>query len=340
MYRFALAGCGRISKNHIEALQEFPEASLVACCDVEEDRARAVAEAAGCPAFTRYEEMLESVPCDIVSICTPSGLHPEHVAQAAERGMHTLCEKPLGTSLAEVDRAIAACDRNKTKLFVVKQNRFNRTVDLLRRALEKGRFGRIYMVLSNVLWTRPQDYYDMAKWRGTWEFDGGCLSNQAAHYVDLVQWMGGAVESVQAYSATQGRRIEAEDSIVVNLRFRSGALGSISVTTLAYPKNLEGSLTVLGERGTVKIGGFALNSFERWEFDSPDPMDDEVHQADTAPPNVYGFGHRAYYRHVLDVLQGKEPLRVDGRDGRKTVEIIQAAYASVRNGGSPSPLPL
>ncbi|MCX7827734.1 MAG: Gfo/Idh/MocA family oxidoreductase [Thermanaerothrix sp.] len=332
MYRFGLVGCGRISGKHVEALRVLEEegrAKLVACCDVDRSRAENAAEVAGCGAFGSIDEMLEAVGCDVLSICTPSGLHPAHVEAAARHGCHALSEKPAGTSLDAVDRAIRACDEAGVMYFVVKQNRFNKPVELLRRALEGGRFGRIYMISSNVFWTRPQSYYDQAKWRGTWEFDGGALSNQASHYVDLMQWIGGSVESVQAFSATLGRRIEAEDTIVVNLRYRSGALGSLNVTTLTYPKNLEGSLTVIGERGTVKIGGVALNRIEHWEFECPDPMDEEVHCADTDPPSVYGYGHLPFYRHVLDVLDGKAEPMVTGREGRKTVEIIQRVYSFV-----------
>jgi UDP-N-acetyl-2-amino-2-deoxyglucuronate dehydrogenase len=338
MLRVALVGCGRISKNHIEtlkALEAEGRAKLVACCDSIPDRAKAAAELAGgkCKPFKNYPEMLSSAECELVSICTPSGLHPEHVIQAAEAGRHALSEKPSGTKLSDVDRAIGACDRAGVKYFVVKQNRFNKTIRLLKKALDLGRFGHINMLLSNVLWTRPQDYYDQAKWRGTWEFDGGALCNQAAHYVDLMQWFGGAVESVQAFSATLGRHIEAEDTIVVNLRYRSGALGSINVTTLTFPKNLEGSLTILGESGTARIGGVALNKIIEWNFDTPHPMDEEIKEADTNPKSVYGFGHLDFYRHCLDVLENGEDELVSGREGRKTVEIIEAAYQSALSGG-------
>lgn len=339
MYRFALAGCGRISKNHIETLAELEKegrGKLVACCDPIAERACAVAETTGCQPFPSIESMLDAIPCDILSICTPSGLHPAHVETAARSGRHVLSEKPAGTSLASVDRAIDACDRQGVRYFVVKQNRFNKTIVLLRRALEAGRFGRLYLLASNVFWTRPQNYYDQAKWRGTWEFDGGALSNQASHYVDLMQWMGGAVESVQAFTATLARNIEAEDTIVVNLKYRSGALGSINVTNLTYPKNLEGSITLLGERGTVRIGGVALNKIEQWQFDAPHPMDDEVEEANTNPTSVYGFGHLPFYRHVVDVLDGKAEPLLTGREGRKTVEIIEAAYESARCGKSVS----
>lgn len=335
MRAFALAGCGRISKNHIETLQELQKqglAKLTACCDPVPERACAVAEQTGCQAFPSMEAMLAEAPCDVVTICTPSGLHPINVEIAAGHGRHALSEKPAGTSLASVDRAIEACDQRRVHYFVVKQNRFNKTIALLRRALEEERFGRLYMLASNIFWTRPQHYYDQARWRGTREFDGGCLSNQASHYVDMIQWMGGAVESVQAFGATLARRIEAEDTIAVNLKFKNGALGSINATVLTYPKNLEGSLTIMGERGTVRIGGVALNKIEQWQFDAPHPMDEEVEQANTNPDSVYGFGHLPYYRHVLDVLDGKAEPLLTGREGRKSVEIIQAAYQSAQTG--------
>jgi len=340
MYKFALVGCGRISKNHIESLKQLEKenkAKLIACCDVIPERADAAAEAAGCKAYYSYEKMLAESDCDIVSICTPSGLHPRHTIMAAQAGKHVLSEKPSGTKLSEVDKAIDACDEAGVKYFVVKQNRFNKTVQLLKKALDEGRFGRIYMLLSNVLWTRPQEYYDLAPWRGAWEFDGGCLCNQAAHYVDLMQWIGGAVESVQAFSATLARRIEAEDTIVVNLRYRNGALGSINVTTLTYPKNLEGSITVIGERGTVRIGGIALNKIEVWEFDKKHPMDEDVNNANTNPDSVYGFGHLDFYRHAVEALDGSSNGTVEGREGRKTVEIIEAAYQSALSGGQVKP---
>lgn len=335
MYKFVLAGCGRISKNHIDTLAELEKegrGKLVACCDPVAERACAVAEKTDSEAFPSIESMLDAVPCDVVSICTPSGLHPAHVELAARYGRHALSEKPAGTSLASVDRAIGTCDEKGVHYFVVKQNRFNKTIVLLRRALEAGRFGRLFFLSSNVFWTRPQDYYDQAKWRGTWEFDGGCLSNQAAHYVDMMQWMGGAVESVQAVSGVLARRIEAEDTIAVNLKYRSGALGSINVTVLTYPKNLEGSITLLGERGTVRIGGVALNKIEQWQFDAPHPMDDEVDDANTNPASVYGFGHLPFYRHMTDVLDGKAEPLLTGREGRKTVEIIAAVYESAQSG--------
>ena len=342
MIRIGLLGCGRISKNHIESIKTLETeglATLVAACDILPDRAESAAASFGpsCVPYTDYSEMLKRNDIDLVSICTPSGLHPEHVIQAAHAGKHALSEKPAGTKTADVDKAIQACDEAGVKYFVVKQNRFNRTIQLLKQALDAGRFGRIYMITSNVFWTRPQDYYDMAPWRGTWALDGGCLSNQASHYVNLVQWFGGAVESVQAFSGTLARRIEAEDTILVNLRFRSGALGSINVTVLTYPKNLEGSITVLGEKGTVRIGGVALNKLEQWQFEDTHPMDEDAQNISYETGSVYGFGHLDFYLHCLDVLDNGAEEMVSGREGRKTVEIIEAAYQSALSGGQVKP---
>jgi UDP-N-acetyl-2-amino-2-deoxyglucuronate dehydrogenase len=329
MYKIALVGCGRISKNHIEAIEKLKSESLaeiVACCDVVKDRAEGAAQKTNSVAYTDYKKMLKEIQCDLVSLCTPSGLHPYQAIEAAEAGINILSEKPQGCSLQACDAAIEAADRAGVHYLVVKQNRFNPSIQLLRRAFEEGRFGRVYMILANVLWTRPQSYYDAAKWRGTYEFDGGCLSNQASHYVDLVQWFGGSVENVLAESSTQKMRIEAEDTISVVIKFRNGSIGNINATVLTYPKNLEGSLTILGEKGTARVGGFALNKIEHWEFESKHEMDEQLQIVDTQPNSVYGFGHLPYYRHALNVLSGREEALCSAREARKSVEIIQAAY--------------
>jgi UDP-N-acetyl-2-amino-2-deoxyglucuronate dehydrogenase len=295
-------------------------------------RARAVGEAQGVPAFASLDEMLAAVPSDLVSICTPSGLHPPHGVAAARAGRHVLTEKPMAISLASADELVQACDAASVHLFVVKQNRLNPPIQLLKRAVDKGRFGRIYMANVTVRWTRPQEYYDAEPWRGTWEFDGGAIMNQASHYVDLMQWLVGPVESVMAKTATQARRIEAEDSGVAVMKFRSGALGVLEVNVLTYPKNLEGSITLLGEKGSVKIGGTAVNKVEHWSFADYDDDDKLVEAAATAPPSVYGFGHQPYYQNVLAVLRGTAKADTDGRAGRKSLELILGIYESAKSG--------
>ena len=337
--RIALVGCGRISKNHLEAIAKVKELELVAVADTAIERAREVGAAYGVPSFATLEEMLAAVPSHLVTICTPSGLHPQHGITAARAGRHVLTEKPMAISLAAADDLVQACDAAGVHLFVVKQNRLNPPIQLLKRAVDKGRFGRIYMANVTVRWTRPQEYYDAESWRGTWEFDGGAFMNQASHYVDLMQWLIGPAESVMAKTATQARRIEAEDSGAAVVKFRSGALGVIEVSVLTYPRNLEGSITILGEKGSVKIGGTAVNRVDHWLFETYDDDDKLVEAANTNPPNVYGFGHEGYYRNLLPVLRGEAKPDTDGRAGRKSLELILGIYESAKTGRE-VPIPL
>ncbi len=337
--RVALVGCGRISGSHVAAIDKIDALELVAVADVEADRARALGDERGIPTFRTVEDLLAGVACDVVAVCTPSGLHPAHGIAAARAGKHVVTEKPMAISLADADALVQACDAAGVHLFVVKQNRLNPPVQLLRRAIEKGRFGRIYVANTTVRWTRPQEYYDAAPWRGTWEFDGGAIMNQASHYVDLMQWLVGPVESVVAKTATLARRIETEDTGIAVLRFRSGALGVIEVTVLTYPRNYEGSITILGEKGAVKIGGTAVNRVEHWQFAEYDDDDKLIEAANTSPPSVYGFGHEGYYRNVLKVLRGEASPDTDGRAGRKSLELILGIYESAKSGAE-VPLPL
>ncbi len=338
-FRVALVGCGRISHNHVQAIARIDGLDLVAACDADVERAKAIAEPLGIPSFTSYEKMLSEIPCEVVAIATPSGLHPSQGVIAARAGKHVVTEKPMAISLRGADELVRACDDAHVQLFVVKQNRLNAPVQMLRRAVERGRFGRLYLANCTVRWARPQEYYDQAPWRGTWEFDGGAFMNQASHYVDLIQWVVGPVESVMARTATLARRIETEDTGVAILRFRSGALGVIEVTMLAYPKNMEGSITLLGETGSVKIGGTAVNKVEHWEFADSDPDDELARTLDSNPPNVYGYGHEGYYRNVLAVLRGEAKADTDGRAGRKSLELILGIYESAKT-GCEVPLPL
>jgi UDP-N-acetyl-2-amino-2-deoxyglucuronate dehydrogenase len=337
--RIALVGCGRISQTHFDAIRDVDDLELVAVCDVLEQRAREAGAQNDVPWFTSYSKMLADVASDAVAICTPSGLHPQHGILAARAGKHVICEKPMAITLGAADDLVHACDEHSVHLFVVKQNRLNPSVQLVKRALDKGRFGRLYLANTTVRWTRPQEYYDQAPWRGTWEFDGGAFMNQASHYVDLIQWLVGPVESVIAKTATLARRIETEDTGIAVLRFRSGALGVIEVTMQTYPKFLEGSLTLLGEKGTVRIGGTAVNRIEHWAFADSDEDDALVSETATNPSSVYGFGHAGYYRNVLAVLRGEAAPETDGRAGRKSLELILGIYESAKTGRD-VPLPL
>jgi UDP-N-acetyl-2-amino-2-deoxyglucuronate dehydrogenase len=341
-FRVGLVGCGRISKNHFDALRKVDGLNLTAVADIDAERARHAGEENGVPAYASLEEMLSAggdAGVDVVTICTPSGLHATQGIAVARAGKHVVTEKPMSISLVQADALIRATDEAGVHLFVVKQNRLNPPIQLLKRAVDKGRFGRIYMANVTVRWQRPQEYYDAEPWRGTWEFDGGAITNQASHYVDLIQWLIGPVESVMAKTATQARRIEAEDSGIGILKFRSGALGVVEVNVLTYPRNLEGSITILGEKGSVKIGGTAVNRVEHWQFADYDDDDKLVDAANTNPPNVYGFGHEGYYRNVLSVLRGVAKPDTDGRAGRKSLELILGMYESAKTGRE-VPIPL
>lgn len=338
-FHIAVVGCGRISKSHFDAIRKIDGLRLSVVADTDENRARAAGEEQDVPWFTNYGEMLASAKCDVVAICTPSGLHSAQGIASARAGKHVITEKPMSITLEQADALVEACDTAGVRLFVVKQNRLNPSVQLLKRAVDKGRFGRIYLANATVRWNRPQDYYDAALWRGTWEFDGGAFMNQASHYVDLIQWLVGPVESVIAKTATQARRIEAEDSGVAVLKFRNGAIGVIEVNVLTYPRNWEGSITIIGERGTAKIGGTAVNKVEHWVFADYDDDDKLVEAAATNPPSVYGFGHEGYYRNVLAVLRGEAQPETDGRAGRKSLELLLGIYESAKTGRD-VPLPL
>ncbi|WP_411849809.1 Gfo/Idh/MocA family protein [Stenotrophomonas sp. LGBM10] len=331
--RFALVGCGRIAQSHINAMRQHADRiELTDVCDVDPVALQKAVEDTGAIGHRKLSDMLASTTADIIVLTTPSGLHPEQAVEIAAAGKHVMTEKPMATRLQDGVRMVKACDEAGVRLFVVKQNRRNATLQLLKRAMEKRRFGRLYMININVFWTRPQSYYDSAAWRGTWEFDGGAFMNQASHYVDLLEWLGGPLESVQAYTATLARNIEVEDSGVIGLRWRSGALGSVNVTMLTYPQNLEGSITIIGEKGTVRIGGVAVNEIQQWQFAESDPDDEAVATASYETTSVYGFGHPLYYDNVIQVLRGEAEPETDGREGLKSLEVLIAAYMSARDG--------
>lgn len=337
---FGLVGCGRISTRHIAALQAHREnATITDVCDIDPQALRDAVESTGATGHASLSALLANGSCDTVVLCTPSGFHPAQAIECAEAGKNVVTEKPMATRWQDGLAMVKACDKAGVKLFVVKQNRKNATLQLVKRAIEEGRFGRIYMVNVNVFWTRPQEYYDSAPWRGTWEIDGGAFMNQASHYVDLLDWLIGPVASVHAMTATLQRNIQVEDTGVLSIRWRSGALGSMNVTMLTYPKNLEGSITVLGERGTVRVSGVAVNEIDHWEFADQRDYDAHVGDSNYATDSVYGFGHGAYYDNVIKTLHGEADAETDGREGLKSLELLIAAYMSARDGRTVS-LPL
>lgn len=335
MLKFALVGCGRIAKRHSEllGLDQIEGAMLVAVCDIVESRARVIGDQFSIPVFTDMHTMMSSIGIDVVVVLTESGNHARDVIELSQYHKHIVVEKPMALTLDDADAMIKACDLAGIKLFVVKQNRFNVPVVKLREALEANRFGRLVLGTVRVRWCRTQEYYDQAPWRGTWSMDGGVLTNQASHHVDLLEWMMGDVDSVFAKSITALAKIEAEDTAVVTLKFKNGALGVIEATTAVRPKDLEGSISILGEGGSVEIGGFAVNKMKTWNFVNTLPGDDEVMERYSVnPPNVYGFGHQAYYEHVVDCISNKRQHLVDGLQGRRSLELINAIYESIETG--------
>lgn len=332
--RFALVGCGRISKNHFDSIREHADqAELVDICDIDPAALARAVQATGAVGHSSLATLLQKTTADCVILTTPSGLHPQQAIEVARSGRHVLSEKPMATKWEDGVRMVRACEEAGVHLFVVKQNRKNATLQLLKQAVTQKRFGQIYMVSLNVFWQRPQvGYYDQAKWRGTWELDGGAFMNQASHYVDLLEWLIGPIDSLHAYTATLARDIEAEDTGVIGIKWRNGALGSLNCTMLTYPKNLEGSITILGEKGTVRVGGVAVNEIQEWQFADSDPNDEKIKAASYETTSVYGFGHPLYYRNVIQTLRGEAEPDVDGREGLKSLEVLIAAYRSARDG--------
>lgn len=335
MLRFAIIGCGRISKRHAELLSsgEITGASLVAVCDIVAEKAQSAGQTYKVPSFTNMDEMMKQISPDVVVVLTPSGMHAEHVLHLAQFKKHIVVEKPMALRLEDADAMIKKCKEAGIQLFVVKQNRFNVPVQKLRTELEKDRFGKMVLGTIRVRWCREQKYYDQDAWRGTWALDGGAFTNQASHHVDLLQWMMGEVESVFAKTGTYLINTETEDTGVAILKFKNGAIGVMEVTTAIRPKDLEGSISVLGSGGSVEIGGFAVNEIKHWNFSTPTPEDqDVIEKFSVNPPSVYGYGHKAYLQHVVDCLVNGEKPSVTGEDGRKSLELIHAVYESAETG--------
>ncbi|MCK1743570.1 Gfo/Idh/MocA family oxidoreductase [Bradyrhizobium sp. 139] len=335
MIRFGLLGCGRIAKRHSELLggNNIERASLVAVCDNVKSRADALGAKFNVQAYDDLDAFLARKDIDAVAVLTPSGMHPQHAIACARAGKHVVVEKPMALRLQDADDMIRACDEAGVKLFVVKQNRFNVPVVKAREALDAGRFGRLILGTVRVRWCRDQAYYDQDAWRGTWAYDGGVLTNQASHHIDMLEWFFGDVVSVHARATTAMVKVETEDTAVATLKFRNGALGIIEATTAVRPKDLEGSLSILGEKGTVEIAGFAVNQIRHWNFIEELPSDKVVvENFSVNPPNVYGFGHQAYYQHVVDCLLHQRAALVDGLQGRKSLELISALYESIETG--------
>lgn len=330
--RVALVGCGRISRNHLSAIAEHRhQLDLIAICDNDPSVLSHVAVGHDVKRFLSFEHLLESESIDLAVLCTPSGLHAEQAMLAASKDVSVMTEKPMATKYEHGLSMIRSFDQSAGQLFVVKQNRFNPTVKLVKQVIDDGRLGRIKLFQSNVYWHRPQTYYDQGSgWRGTWEMDGGALMNQCSHYVDLLQWLCGPMMDVNCMHSTT-RQIEVEDTAVVNLRARSGGLGTIAVTMLTYPRNLEGSITILGETGSIKLSGSALNKIEIWELSESGANDINVDEYNYQIDSVYGNGHSLYYEEVISAMRGTSTCSVSGREGIKSLELLTAMYLSARD---------
>jgi predicted dehydrogenase len=335
MLRFALFGCGRIAQKHAALLgnQKIPGAALVGVCDITEEKAKVLSGTYSVPYFTNPDEMIRTTNPDVIVILTDSGKHAEHTIQLAKYGKHLVVEKPMAVNPEDAVRMIEACRQHHCKLFVVKQNRYNKPVVLIRKDLEEGRFGKLFMASVRVRWCREQSYYDLADWRGTKEHDGGVLGNQAIHFIDMLQWMAGDLESVTAKGMTAGVNIEAEDTVAVLLKFKNGAIGTFEATTAVRPKDMEGSISILGEKGAVEIGGIALNKIIHRQFtDHREDAESIKREYSTDQPDVYGYGHEDYYRHLVHALQTDSPFPLTGEEGLKSLRIIAAINQSIHTG--------
>lgn len=339
--RFAIIGCGRISNNHIQALAFNKDtAILVSVCDVVETKAQNAAESYNklCGSFpsvyTDYKKMLQEEAPDVCAIATESGYHAEISLYCLKSGKHVLVEKPMALSVSDAQEMIAQANSRALILGVCHQNRYNPPVVELRKAVEKGRFGKIVNGEARIFWNRNMSYYKQAPWRGSWAMDGGALMNQCIHNIDLLQWMmGGEPESIFAMTGNYIRDIEAEDFGAVIVKFKNGGIGVIEGSVDVYPKNLEETLSIFGKNGTAVIGGLAVNRMDSWLFEEYDEMDEIVKELNPDdPPNVYGRGHTPLYRNLIESINnGTTPL-IDGAEGLKSLKIVLGAYKSQKTG--------
>jgi UDP-N-acetyl-2-amino-2-deoxyglucuronate dehydrogenase len=337
---FAIIGCGRIFSKHASAISDLENAKLVAVCDVVEEKAKKMAEEYKCDYFTDYKEMLKQPAIDVVSVCTPSGFHCEMTLNSARSKKHVVTEKPMAMNMKEAREMVKVCKEEGVKLFVVKQNRYNTPIKEMKKALDEGRFGKLFLGNIKVHWTRPQEYYDQDEWRGTRARDGGVLMNQASHHVDMLRWMMGEPQSIVGFCSTMTHDIESEDTAVAIVKFKNGAFATIETTTSIFPKNIEGSISVFGDAGSAKVGGTAMNKIDVWEFKDNKETKETMEKFSTNPPNVYGFGHQEYFKDVVkSILEDLDPV-VDGNEGLKSLELIEGIYTSIEMGGKEINLPL
>lgn len=329
---FALVGCGNIAKKHAYAIANYLDnATIKACCDVRIERAKEYGEKYDALAFSSIADMMKKAgdEIDVICILTPSGMHWQNVIELAPYGKPLVIEKPIALRLNEADEINKICDKYNVKIFVVHQNRYNLPIIKAYEALEQGRFGKLVMGTVRLRWKRNQNYYDSADWRGTWAYDGGVFTNQASHHIDMLTWFMGDVLSVKAVGITRLVNIECEDTGAAILRFANGSLGIIEATTATRPKDLEGSISILGEKGSVVIGGFFMNELVTWEFEDHQPIDDIIFEKYGKNPDLMAYNHGEYMKGVLDAIRQNKAGLVDGLEGRKSLELISAIYESI-----------
>ncbi|WNF22654.1 Gfo/Idh/MocA family oxidoreductase [Mesobacillus jeotgali] len=338
--KFALIGCGRISPNHIAAALEN-NLEIVGLCDIVkeniEDKINKFNLPSSTPQYTDYHELLKNEQPDLIAICTESGNHGQIALDCIEAGSHLIIEKPIALSLKEADQIIERAKEKNVKVSACHQNRFNKSIQKIREAVEEDRFGRLLHGAAHIRWNRGEDYYKQAPWRGTWEQDGGALMNQCIHNIDLLRWMMGneITEVVGMTDNLKHENIEAEDLGIALIKFANGSYGIVEGTTNIYPTNLEETLYIFGEKGTIKAGGKSVNLIEEWQFadhlDNPEEVKEKYQEN---PPNVYGFGHNPLYADVVDAIQNDREPYVTAEDGKRALELVLAIYKSAAEGKS------
>lgn len=329
--KFAVVGCGRVSERHHSALTSgLLPAELVAICDLDAAKAKAKSEKLNVPFYTDYHEMLRHHPdIDVINVATPTGYHARHVIDLARYGKHIIVEKPMALRVEDCNAMIAACAKGGGRLFVVKQNRFNRAVVAARRAFEEGRFGKMVVGAVKCRWKRDQYYYEQDNWHGTWALDGGVMSQQASHHLDLLQWFMGPIDDMSCFRSTRLMKIEVEDTAVAMFKFASGSLGTFEATVATRPEDMGASLSLLGEKGSVVIEGSAVNELTYWKFQDRRPEDETIiADYSQAVPNCYGHGHGPYIGNVIEAILENKPGLVEASEGKKNIEILTALYES------------
>lgn len=330
--KFGLIGCGAIANKHVIALKRLTDAEIVGACDIDPVAAKKFGEKYHIPTYINAEGMITETMPDVLNILTPSGDHAERILELVHFNKHFVVEKPLALQIGCIDQILSECGQRGLKIFVVQQNRFNPPVTKLKEALDKGRFGKLVLGTVRVRWKREQAYYDEKLWRGTWAYDGGVLANQALHHVDMLLWMMGDVESVMAKTARRLVNIEAEDTVAAIIKFRKGALGIIEATTAARPKDLDGSISVLGENGAVEIGGFFMNELKTWNFSNGDKMDEDIWEKYAKVPDEPAWNHSEFFKDVIRSITHNKSGLIDGWAGRRSVELVNAIYESAESG--------